>query len=95
MRLTLCTIARDEEGFLPGCLASVRGLVDRVVVVDTGSADRTVALAEAAGAKVVRHAWDDDFAAARNAALEHVRDGYVLVLDADERLGPGAKRALR
>jgi tetratricopeptide (TPR) repeat protein len=94
-RLTLCTIARNEEASLPACLASVEGVVDDVVVVDTGSTDRTAAVAEAAGARVVHHAWDDDFAAARNAALEHVREGYVLVLDADERLAPGAGPALR
>ena len=94
-RLTLCVIAKDEEALLPDCLASVRGLADAVVVVDTGSSDRTVELARAAGATVVHHEWRDDFAAARNAALGHVREGFVLVLDADERLGPGAKCVLR
>lgn len=95
-RLTLCTIARDEEDFLSGCLASVRDVVDAMVVVDTGSRDRTVELAEAAGARVVHCPWSDDFAAARNAALEHVPFGdYVLVLDADERLAAGRGRALR
>ena len=94
-RLTLATIARDEEEFLPGCLESVRGVVDDMVVVDTGSRDGTVALARAAGATVVEHRWSDDFSAARNAALEHVRDGYLLVLDADERLARRGARALR
>ena len=93
-RLTLCTIVRNEEQMLPACLASVAGIVDEMIVIDTGSTDGTVALAEAAGARVVRHPWTDDFSAARNAALEHVRDGYVLVLDADERLAPGAGPAL-
>lgn len=93
--LTLCLIARDEERFLPGCLASVEGVVDRIVVVDTGSTDRTIELARAAGAEVVRHAWNDDFSAARNAAVEQVDAGYVLVLDADERLAPGAGEVLR
>ena len=95
MTLTLCLIARDEEAMLPGCLASVAGVVDEIVVCDTGSTDGTVAVAEAAGAKVVFHAWNDDFAAARNAALEAATGDFVLVLDADERLAPGAGEALR
>ncbi len=95
IRLTLCMIVKNEERFLDGCLASVRGVVDAIVVVDTGSTDSTREIARKHNAQVVEHAWSDDFAAARNAALAHVRGGFVLVLDADERLGPGAKRALR
>lgn len=93
--LTLCLIARDEARFLAGCLASVRGVVDQVVVVDTGSTDDTVAIAEAAGALVVHHAWSDDFAAARNAALPHATGDWILVLDADERLARSAGEAVR
>jgi glycosyltransferase involved in cell wall biosynthesis len=94
-RLTLCMIVKNEERFLDGCLSSVAGVADAIVVVDTGSTDRTVEIARKHGATVVTHVWNDDFAAARNAALEQVKSGFVLVLDADERLGPGAKRALR
>jgi len=94
-RLTLCIIARNEEALLGGCLDSVRGIVDEIVLVDTGSTDRTLEIARAHGAKIVVQPWNDDFAAARNAALPHVQGGFVLVLDADERLGPGAKKALR
>lgn len=94
-RLTLCVIAKNEEAMLSDCLASVRGLADAIVVVDTGSTDRTVEIAREHGAKVVHHEWSDDFAAARNAALPHVSSGFLLVLDADERLGPGARSALR
>ncbi|MCY2961317.1 MAG: glycosyltransferase [Planctomycetota bacterium] len=96
--LTLCMIVRDEEAFLGGCLDSVAGLVDSIVVVDTGSSDATVAIAESRGAQVVRQDWNDDFSAARNAALAHVarsKRRFVLVLDADERLGPGAAAAIR
>ncbi len=96
--LTLCMIVKDEERFLAGCLESVAGLVDSIVVVDTGSTDATAAIAASHGAIVVRRAWDDDFAAARNAAFEHVRpakDRFVLVLDADERLTPAAVQTLR
>ena len=87
-------IARDEQDYLPGCLASVAGVVDEIVLVDTGSCDRTMDIARAAGANVVQHAWNDDFAAARNAALEAVSGDWILVLDADERLAPGAGAAI-
>lgn len=93
--ISLCLIARDEEGALPGCLASVQGAVDQVVVVDTGSADRTRELARAAGATVLERPWDDDFAAPRNLAARHARGEWILVLDADERLAAGAGPALR
>ncbi|MEO6711442.1 MAG: glycosyltransferase family 2 protein, partial [Planctomycetota bacterium] len=90
-----CLIVRDEERMLPGCLASLAGVADRVVVVDTGSSDRTMELARQAGAEVLEFPWCDDFAAARNFSIETVRAGYVLAIDADERLGPGAARALK
>jgi Glycosyl transferase family 2/Tetratricopeptide repeat len=89
-RISLCLIARDEEVFLPGCLASVAGVVDEMVVVDTGSVDSTVEVARQAGAIIVHHVWNDDFSAARNAALPHATGDYILLLDADERLAPGA-----
>lgn len=92
--LTLCMIVRDEESMLPGCLDSVRGIVERIVVVDTGSSDRTRRIAEGAGAQVIDFPWCDDFAAARNAGLAAVEAGFVLVLDADERLAPGARSSL-
>jgi tetratricopeptide (TPR) repeat protein len=94
-RLTLCLIAKNEESMLPGCLESVRGVVDDIVLVDTGSTDRTMALARAAGATVVERPWDDDFSAPRNLAVEHARGDWILMLDADERLAPGAGRALQ
>jgi hypothetical protein len=94
-RVSLCMIARDEEQLLPGCLASVAGAVDEIVLADTGSRDRTPALAREAGAVVVHEPWQGDFARARNAALRRARGDFVLVLDADERLAPGAAASLR
>jgi glycosyltransferase involved in cell wall biosynthesis len=94
-RVSLTMIVRDEEALLPGCLASVRGIVDEIVVVDTGSRDATRQVASQAGARVVEFAWCDDFAAARNHALRHARGRWVLVLDADERLAPGSGKGLR
>jgi len=80
---------------LPGCLTSVAGAVDQIVLVDTGSTDRTRDLAREAGALVASLPWTDDFAAPRNEALRHATGEWVLQLDCDERLAPGAARALR
>ncbi len=97
--LSLCMIVRDEERLLPDCLASVVGCVDAVVIVDTGSIDRTVELAQAFNAhiptQVYHFDWCDDFSAARNYALEFVTSDWVLVLDADERLNPDRVEVLR
>ena len=87
-------IVRDEARFLPGCLASLHGKVDEIVVVDTGSRDATIAIAEAAGARVFRFDWADDFAAARNRGLAEVTADWVLYIDADERLRVPADRPL-
>jgi hypothetical protein len=88
-------IVKNEERFLPTCLASVSGVVDEIVVLDTGSTDRTCEIALAAGATLAHFEWCDDFSAARNAALKHVTSDWVLVLDADEVLANGAGAALR
>ncbi|MEB3333876.1 MAG: glycosyltransferase [Cyanobacteriota bacterium] len=88
-------IVRDEEARLAACLSSVRGFVDEMVVVDTGSKDRSVAIAKAEGAVVHSLPWPGDFAAARNAALRWVRGDWVLVLDADEQLRSQAIPSLR
>ncbi|MEZ0311069.1 MAG: glycosyltransferase [Myxococcota bacterium] len=94
-RLSLCMIARDEAEMLGDCLRSVEGVVDEIVLVDTGSTDATVSIAESFGARVLHRAWDDDFAAPRNEALKAATGDYVLQLDADERLATGAARTLR
>jgi len=93
--LSLSMIVRNEAQRLEACLGSVRGLADEMVVVDTGSSDDTIAVAEAAGARVEHITWPGDFAPARNAALSHVSGDWVLVLDADEQLRPEAIAPLR
>ena len=94
-RLSLSMIVRNEAERLEACLASVAGFVDEMVLLDTGSSDATVAIAERCGAVVHHLPWPGDFAPARNAALEHVQGDWVLVLDADEQLLPDAQPALR
>jgi len=84
--ISLCMIVRDEERFLPDCLESARGVADEIIVVDTGSSDATVSIAERFGARVLHHQWRDHFAAARNEALAAASGQWMLVLDADERL---------
>src|SRR5205085_8623718 len=88
-------IVKNEEKYLRGCLESVQGAVDEIVVVDTGSTDSTIAIAEEFGAKVVHFAWTDDFSAARNVSLDHATGDWAFWLDADERLGKGEGRLLR
>lgn len=91
--ISACVIARDEEERLPDCLASVE-FCDQVVVVDSGSRDRTRELAAAAGAKVVENPWPG-FSAQRNVALDHATGDWVLEIDADERVSPELAAELR
>lgn len=93
--LSLAMIVRNEEHRLPQCLESVRGVVDEIIVVDTGSTDGTVEVARSYGARVYHFAWCDDFAAARNEALRHCTGQWILYLDADERLTPESAAQLR
>jgi glycosyltransferase involved in cell wall biosynthesis/tetratricopeptide (TPR) repeat protein len=93
-RLTVCLIAKNEERFLGQCLASVKDLADEIVVVDTGSTDRTVEIARSFGAKLGYFEWSHDFSAARNAALELATGDWILVLDADEELMPEHKATI-
>ncbi|GMU72471.1 MAG: hypothetical protein AMXMBFR42_19300 [Burkholderiales bacterium] len=84
--VTASLIVRDEERFLAGCLDSLAGRVDEIVVADTGSTDRTRDIARAHGAVVIEHRWADDFAAARNAAIDAAHGDWILYIDADERV---------
>ena len=85
-QLSLTMIVKNEEGYLEECLKSVKNVVDEIIVIDTGSTDRTVEIAEKYGANVFEFDWVNDFSAARNFALSKATGKWILYLDADERL---------
>lgn len=94
-QITACLIVKNEEGNLARCLKSLQGVVDEIVVVDTGSTDGTVAIAESFGVKLGSFEWCDDFAAARNASLELASKPWILWIDADEALDADFGRVVR
>jgi tetratricopeptide (TPR) repeat protein len=84
--LSAALIVRDEESVLDACLASLEGIVDEIVIVDTGSVDGSLAIARRHGARLFHRPWDDDFSAPRNLSLERASSRWILYIDADERL---------
>ncbi|MGG0937246.1 glycosyltransferase [Brevibacillus centrosporus] len=86
MRISACVITKNEENALPKCLSSVREIVDEIIVVDTGSTDRTVEIAKSSGADVYSFTWINDFSAAKNEAVSKAKGDWIVFLDADEYL---------
>lgn len=84
--LTVVILTKNEEKDIVDAIKNAQKLTDKVLIVDSGSTDKTVALAEANNARVVYRDWDNDFAAQRNFALEHIDTDWILYLDADERM---------
>ena len=84
--VSLCMIVKDEEENLARCLDSVRDFVDEIIIVDTGSTDRTIDIAERYGARVFYHPWEGSFSKARNYSLKYATCDWILILDADEEL---------
>ena len=95
MRLSVCLLTRNQEDQIGAALRSVAGVVHECVVIDTGSADRTVAVAAEFGAKVIPFPWEDDFAAGRNFAVENATGDWLLWLNADEELAAESQALLR
>jgi glycosyltransferase involved in cell wall biosynthesis len=95
VKLSLAMIVENEARCLARCLGSVREIVDEIVVVDTGSTDDTVKIATRFSAKVAHFDWIDDFAAARNFALDQAGGDWMLVLDADEHTSSALAREIR
>lgn len=94
-RLSLCMIVKNEEVYLPNCLASVAEIVDEMIVVDTGSTDKTKEIAASFGAKIFDYEWQGDFAAARNFSLSKATGDWILIMDGDDELAPEARNKIR
>ena len=94
-RLSVAMIVRDAEDSLADSILSVQTIADEVVVLDTGSTDRSVEVAQGLGARVIERAWDDDFSSARNFCGRQARGDWILWLDAGERLGEEAAAQIR
>ena len=84
MKISLCIICKDEENKISRCIKSVKEVVDEIVVIDTGSVDQTIEIAEKLGSKVSRKTWENDFSKPRNEALKKCQGDCVIFLDADE-----------
>jgi glycosyltransferase involved in cell wall biosynthesis len=86
--ISLCLIVKNEEQTLEHCLSSVQDIPDEIIIVDTGSTDRTREISAKWTPHVVDFEWIDDFAAARNASFAYATQEYILWLDADDILAP-------
>ena len=93
--VSLCMIVKNEESRLEQCLASVYGLVDEIIIVDTGSTDRTKEVARKFTEKLYDFEWVDDFSAARNFSFDQATMDYILWMDADEILLPQEAKKFR
>ncbi len=95
IKLSACLIVKDEAKNLARCLKSLKGVVDEIVIVDTGSTDNTISIAEKFGAVIGHYEWNHDFSAARNKSLELATGDWVLWIDADEELTKESGDAIR
>jgi glycosyltransferase involved in cell wall biosynthesis len=86
--LSACMIVRNEQSFLGPCLNTIKNLADEIVVIDTGSDDRSADIARIYGARVYHFKWCNDFSAARNQSLEKANGDWIFILDADELIAP-------
>lgn len=87
-KISACMIVKNEEDLLPRCLGSMRDHVDEIIVVDTGSTDRTVSIAESYGARVLHHPWEHSFSKHRNQSMDYATGDWLFIIDADEELLP-------
>ncbi len=93
--LSLCMIVKNEEGFLVECLQSFKGIVDEIIIVDTGSSDNTAEVALTNGASIFNFKWIDDFSEARNFAISLAKGDWIFMPDADDVLDSSAHDAVR
>ncbi|GAA0777803.1 TPR domain-containing glycosyltransferase [Clostridium subterminale] len=93
--VSLCMIVKNEETYLPNCLRSISDIVDEIIIVDTGSTDKTVDIAKGFGAKVYYFPWNNNFSEARNESLKYATKDWILILDADDELFPKNQENLK
>ena len=93
--ISACMVVKNEEAMLSGCLSSIKPIVDEVIVVDTGSIDKTIEIAKKFGAKVHDFEWNGDFSSARNFSLEKASGDWIIVIDADEILEPKDQEGIK
>ncbi|MGD9243988.1 MAG: glycosyltransferase [Desulfobacterales bacterium] len=84
--ISACLIVKNEEVLLPKCLESIKSFVDEIIIVDTGSTDKTLEIAESHGAKIYHHLWENDFSKHRNQSISHACCDWIFVVDGDEEL---------
>lgn len=86
IRLSAALMVRDEEANLTRCLSAIRDIVDEIIIVDTGSKDRTVEIARSFGAFIYHHPWENDFSKHRNQSIGYCLGDWIFIVDADEEL---------
>lgn len=92
--ISLCMICKDEEKTIGNALESVRDIVDEIIVVDTGSTDRSMDIIKLYGGMVYKEKWIDDFSYVRNISIEKAKGEWILVLDCDEIINDEGKRRI-
>jgi glycosyltransferase involved in cell wall biosynthesis len=95
MKISACMIVKNEENNIEMCINSYKDIVDEIIVVDTGSKDRTVEIAKKLGAKVYFIQWNNDFASAKNYAIDKAKGDWIIFLDADEYFGSNSSGKIR
>ena len=95
MLISACVIVKNEEKNLPAWLDGVKNIADEIIVVDTGSTDKTVEIAEKAKVNLYRFEWIHDFAAAKNFALSKAKGDWIIFLDADEYFDKPARKKIK
>ncbi len=83
--ISACMIVKNEEDLLPECLESIRDWVDEIVIVDTGSTDKTIKIAKSYGAKIYHQEWEGNFSKHRNYSIDEATSDWIFIIDADER----------
>lgn len=94
MKLSIVILTKNEEDVIADCLESLSGLGDEIIVIDAGSTDRTIQIAQHLGAKIVEHPFED-FASQRNFAMNKAHGEFVLYIDADEQVTPEFKKEIQ